>query len=158
MFKSPVNYNLHDKVHLHGYHSCTLERYVCFLHLCTLRSHSDSECLPWISSAIFFFIARTSRSLTISCLPAVSQYINAFAYTQLCGVLCAPWNGFIMDRHKGKPRAEGTRTTPVEPRHHVVIVQTMILTFCGCESMKVGRSCRCPLGDAGLSIKTGVFT
>ncbi|KAM9795285.1 solute carrier family 43 member 3b [Neosynchiropus ocellatus] len=37
----------------------------------------------------------------------VSQYINAFSITQMCGVLCAPWNGLIMDRHKGKPRAEG---------------------------------------------------
>lgn len=37
----------------------------------------------------------------------VSKYINAFAITQLCGVLCAPWNGLIMDRHKGKPRATG---------------------------------------------------
>ncbi|KAF7667603.1 hypothetical protein LDENG_00053390 [Lucifuga dentata] len=37
----------------------------------------------------------------------VSQYINAFAVTQLCGVLCAPWNGLIMDRNKGKPRAPG---------------------------------------------------
>ncbi|XP_073342989.1 solute carrier family 43 member 3b [Pagrus major] len=37
----------------------------------------------------------------------VSQYINAFAITQMCGVLCAPWNGLIMDRHKGKPRAAG---------------------------------------------------
>ncbi|XP_063076021.1 solute carrier family 43 member 3a [Engraulis encrasicolus] len=33
----------------------------------------------------------------------VSEYTNAFAFTQLCGVLCAPWNGLIMDRHKGKP-------------------------------------------------------
>ncbi|XP_054897258.1 solute carrier family 43 member 3a [Poeciliopsis prolifica] len=37
----------------------------------------------------------------------VSQYTNAFAMTQLCGVLCAPWNGLILDRHKGKPRAPG---------------------------------------------------
>ncbi|XP_037619389.1 solute carrier family 43 member 3-like isoform X2 [Sebastes umbrosus] len=37
----------------------------------------------------------------------VSQYTNAFAMTQLCGVLCAPWNGLIMDRHKGKPLAPG---------------------------------------------------
>lgn len=34
--------------------------------------------------------------------PSVSQYTNAFAITQLCAVLCAPWNGLIMDRHKGK--------------------------------------------------------
>ncbi|XP_057707143.1 equilibrative nucleobase transporter 1-like [Corythoichthys intestinalis] len=37
----------------------------------------------------------------------VSQYINAFAITQLCGVICAPWNGLIMDRNKRKARAEG---------------------------------------------------
>lgn len=38
---------------------------------------------------------------------SVSQYTNAFAMTQLCGVLCAPWNGLIMDRHKGKPLTPG---------------------------------------------------
>ncbi|XP_003972061.2 solute carrier family 43 member 3a [Takifugu rubripes] len=37
----------------------------------------------------------------------VSRYTNAFAITQLCGVLCAPWNGLIMDRHKGKKRHPG---------------------------------------------------
>ncbi|KAM6388746.1 equilibrative nucleobase transporter 1 [Rhynochetos jubatus] len=39
----------------------------------------------------------------------VSTYTDAFAFTQLCGVLCAPWNGLILDRHKrGKtPRPEG---------------------------------------------------
>ncbi|NXC43778.1 S43A3 protein, partial [Penelope pileata] len=41
----------------------------------------------------------------------VSTYTNAFAFTQLCGVLCAPWNGLILDRHKrGKAsRPEGNR-------------------------------------------------
>ncbi|KAI2657228.1 Solute carrier family 43 member 3 [Labeo rohita] len=37
----------------------------------------------------------------------VSSYTNAFAFTQLCGILCAPWNGLIMDRHKGKQREPG---------------------------------------------------
>ncbi|XP_052010636.1 equilibrative nucleobase transporter 1-like isoform X2 [Xyrauchen texanus] len=37
----------------------------------------------------------------------VSRYTNAFAFTQLCGILCAPWNGLIMDRHKGKERKPG---------------------------------------------------
>ncbi|XP_061129988.1 solute carrier family 43 member 3a isoform X1 [Syngnathus typhle] len=37
----------------------------------------------------------------------VSQYTNAFAMTQLFGVLCAPWNGLILDRHKGKPLGPG---------------------------------------------------
>ncbi|KAJ6652627.1 hypothetical protein lerEdw1_011279, partial [Lerista edwardsae] len=38
----------------------------------------------------------------------VSSYTNAFAYTQLCGVLCAPWNGLILDRHKRGRKKEGT--------------------------------------------------
>ncbi|XP_041916676.1 solute carrier family 43 member 3-like [Alosa sapidissima] len=37
----------------------------------------------------------------------VSTYTNAFAITQLCGVLCAPWNGLLMDRHKGRTRKPG---------------------------------------------------
>ncbi|XP_031425649.1 solute carrier family 43 member 3b [Clupea harengus] len=37
----------------------------------------------------------------------VSTYTNAFAITQLCGVLCAPWNGLLMDRHKGRARKPG---------------------------------------------------
>ncbi|XP_073676900.1 solute carrier family 43 member 3b [Garra rufa] len=37
----------------------------------------------------------------------VSRYTNAFAFTQLCGILCAPWNGLIMDRHKRKQREPG---------------------------------------------------
>lgn len=45
--------------------------------------------------------------LVCLCVSTVSRYTNAFAITQLCGVLCAPWNGLIMDRHKGKPRAAG---------------------------------------------------
>ncbi|CAJ0966833.1 unnamed protein product [Ranitomeya imitator] len=30
----------------------------------------------------------------------VSKYTNVFAISQFFGVLCAPWNGLIMDRHK----------------------------------------------------------
>uniref|UniRef100_A0A673AFZ4 Solute carrier family 43 member 3 n=1 Tax=Sphaeramia orbicularis TaxID=375764 RepID=A0A673AFZ4_9TELE len=33
----------------------------------------------------------------------VSHYTTVFGITQLCGLLFAPWNGLIMDRHKGKP-------------------------------------------------------
>ncbi|XP_019939369.2 equilibrative nucleobase transporter 1-like [Paralichthys olivaceus] len=46
----------------------------------------------------------------------VSQYTNAFAMTQVCGVLCAPWNGLIMDRHKGKPLAPGESEQEVDLR------------------------------------------
>ncbi|XP_026575502.1 solute carrier family 43 member 3 isoform X1 [Pseudonaja textilis] len=34
----------------------------------------------------------------------VSSYTNAFAITQLCGVLCAPWNGLILDWHKHRQK------------------------------------------------------
>uniref|UniRef100_A0A673AG01 Solute carrier family 43 member 3 n=1 Tax=Sphaeramia orbicularis TaxID=375764 RepID=A0A673AG01_9TELE len=37
----------------------------------------------------------------------VSHYTTVFGITQLCGLLFAPWNGLIMDRHKGKPRSAG---------------------------------------------------
>ncbi|XP_055015523.1 solute carrier family 43 member 3b [Boleophthalmus pectinirostris] len=50
----------------------------------------------------------------------VSQYINAFAVTQLCGVLCAPWNGLIMDRHKGRPRAPGESERDADLRASVL--------------------------------------
>ncbi|XP_061134907.1 solute carrier family 43 member 3b isoform X1 [Syngnathus typhle] len=49
----------------------------------------------------------TLQKLTDGEPTLVSQFINAFAFTQLCGVLCAPWNGLIMDRNKHKSRAEG---------------------------------------------------
>ncbi|XP_029999314.1 solute carrier family 43 member 3a isoform X2 [Sphaeramia orbicularis] len=46
----------------------------------------------------------------------VSQFTNAFAVTQLCGVLCAPWNGLIMDRNKGKPLDPGEGEQEAELR------------------------------------------
>lgn len=45
---------------------------------------------------------------------SVSEYTNAFAFTQLCGVLCAPWNGVLMDRHKRKPLSPGQLTEKSE--------------------------------------------
>ncbi|XP_007430314.1 solute carrier family 43 member 3 isoform X1 [Python bivittatus] len=40
----------------------------------------------------------------------VSSYTNAFALTQLCGVLCAPWNGLILDRHKHRQKKGGSNS------------------------------------------------
>ncbi|XP_023183974.1 solute carrier family 43 member 3-like isoform X1 [Xiphophorus maculatus] len=59
----------------------------------------------------------------------VSQYTNAFAITQLCGVLCAPWNGLIMDRHKGKPRAAGETEQEADLRATVL---SLFLTALQC--------------------------
>lgn len=54
----------------------------------------------WTLSTVFLFLL------------TVSRYTNAFAFTQLCGILCAPWNGLIMDRHKRKQREPGQHTFP----------------------------------------------
>ncbi|KAM9849695.1 solute carrier family 43 member 3b [Aulostomus maculatus] len=59
----------------------------------------------------------------------VSRYINAFAITQLCGVLCAPWNGLIMDRHKGKPLAPGESEKEADLRASVL---SLFLTALQC--------------------------
>ncbi|XP_006900508.1 PREDICTED: solute carrier family 43 member 3 [Elephantulus edwardii] len=40
----------------------------------------------------------------------VSTYTNAFAITQFFGVLCAPWNGLLMDRLKQKYQKEERQT------------------------------------------------
>lgn len=65
----------------------------------------------------------------------VSQYINAFAVTQLCGVLCAPWNGLIMDRHKGRPRAQGESEREADLRASVLSLaltafQCLLFSLC----------------------------
>ncbi|XP_037378136.1 equilibrative nucleobase transporter 1 [Talpa occidentalis] len=48
-------------------------------------------------------LARGNRTL-------VSTYTNAFAITQFFGVLCAPWNGLLMDRLKQKYQKEMKKT------------------------------------------------
>lgn len=40
----------------------------------------------------------------------VSAYTNAFAITQFFGVLCAPWNGLLMDCLKQKYQKEAKKT------------------------------------------------
>ncbi|KAJ0002414.1 hypothetical protein NQD34_007563 [Periophthalmus magnuspinnatus] len=59
----------------------------------------------------------------------VSQYSNAFAVTQLCGVLCAPWNGLIMDRHQAKLKAAGLEDHEAELRA-VMLSLTLTSLFC----------------------------
>ncbi|XP_060903074.1 equilibrative nucleobase transporter 1-like [Labrus mixtus] len=68
----------------------------------------------------------------------VSQYTNAFAMTQLCGVLCAPWNGLILDRHKGKPLAPGETEQEVDLRSSILslfLTCLMCLLFSVCASI-----------------------
>ncbi|XP_061076016.1 equilibrative nucleobase transporter 1-like [Conger conger] len=69
--------------------------------------------LVWVSVTALrhlLFIGTLNPMLTLLAhgdTAQVSHYTNAFAYTQLCGILCAIWNGLIIDRYKGKLRAEG---------------------------------------------------
>ncbi|XP_013873956.1 solute carrier family 43 member 3a [Austrofundulus limnaeus] len=68
----------------------------------------------------------------------VSQYTNAFAVTQLCGVLCAPWNGLILDRHKGKPRADGETEREADLRSSCLslfLTSLQCLLFSACASI-----------------------
>ncbi|NWT05729.1 S43A3 protein, partial [Mionectes macconnelli] len=69
----------------------------------------------------------------------VSTYTNAFAFTQLCGVLCAPWNGLILDWHKrGKhrrPEGNCARGALADLRAAVVslavtVVQCLLFSVC----------------------------
>ncbi|KAM6115243.1 equilibrative nucleobase transporter 1 [Pterocles gutturalis] len=72
----------------------------------------------------------------------VSTYTNAFAFTQLCGVLCAPWNGLILDRHKRgqTPRPEGALGQLADLRASVlslVVTVAMSLLFSVCAAVPV---------------------
>nr|KAF6325718.1 solute carrier family 43 member 3 [Myotis myotis] len=44
----------------------------------------------------------------------ISSYTNAFAITQFFGMLCAPWNGLLMDRLKQKYQKEARKTGRLE--------------------------------------------
>uniref|UniRef100_A0A3B4GNR7 Solute carrier family 43 member 3 n=1 Tax=Pundamilia nyererei TaxID=303518 RepID=A0A3B4GNR7_9CICH len=124
-----------------------------FPHLCDLPSLSEKsfrDCLLsrffmwhllWLSVMQlrhYLFIGTLNpmlQRLTAGESSLVSQYTNAFAITQLCGVLCAPWNGLIMDRHKGKPRAEGESEQEVDLRATVLslfltALQCLLFSIC----------------------------
>nr|XP_025038117.1 LOW QUALITY PROTEIN: solute carrier family 43 member 3 [Pelodiscus sinensis] len=66
----------------------------------------------------YLFIGTPNPLLTnmfLGCISKMSTYTNAFAFTQLCGVLCAPWNGLILDRHKRGKTKEGSAKGAVDP-------------------------------------------
>ncbi|NXG76805.1 S43A3 protein, partial [Baryphthengus martii] len=74
--------------------------------------------------------------------PLVSTYTNAFAFTQLCGVLCAPWNGLILDRHKrGRtPRPDGALGALADLRASVlslVVTVTQCVLFSVCAAVPI---------------------
>ncbi|KAJ8358560.1 hypothetical protein SKAU_G00150850 [Synaphobranchus kaupii] len=73
-------------------------------------------------------------------LDIVSHYTNTFAYTQLCGILCAPWNGLIIDSYKAKKwapaLAPATGETEEESNLRSVVL-SLFLTALQCISFAV---------------------
>ncbi|XP_045414037.1 solute carrier family 43 member 3 [Lemur catta] len=76
----------------------------------------------------------------------VSTYTNAFAITQFFGVLCAPWNGLLMDRLRQKYQKEAKRTgssTSMVALHSAVpsltLTSLLCLGFIICASVPVLR-------------------
>ncbi|XP_077388971.1 equilibrative nucleobase transporter 1-like [Festucalex cinctus] len=70
----------------------------------------------------------------------VSQYINVFAITQMCGLLVSPINGFIMDRHKRKPAVAGMSEAEADLNSAVVsffLTSVQALVFSICASIPV---------------------
>ncbi|XP_017318602.2 solute carrier family 43 member 3a isoform X1 [Ictalurus punctatus] len=70
----------------------------------------------------------------------VSRYTNAFAFTQLTGILCAPWNGLLMDRHKGKALKPGETEKEADLRSTVLslfLTSLQCLIFSVCTTIPV---------------------
>ncbi|KAJ8373420.1 hypothetical protein AAFF_G00265470 [Aldrovandia affinis] len=70
----------------------------------------------------------------------LSSYTNAFAFTQLCGILCAPLNGLIIGRNKGKPRAPGETEKEADLSSSVLslfLTVLLCLLFSICASIPV---------------------
>ncbi|XP_072295825.1 equilibrative nucleobase transporter 1-like [Eucyclogobius newberryi] len=59
----------------------------------------------------------------------VSRYSNAFAITQLCAVMFAPWNGFVMDKHRAKLKADGLSESEADLRA-VMLSLTLTSLLC----------------------------
>lgn len=116
--------------HVKSFRECLLSRFFAF-HLLWLSVMQLRH---------YLFIGTLNpmlQRLTGGEAPLVSQYINAFAITQLCGVLCAPWNGLIMDRHKGKPLAAGETEKEADLRASVL---SLFLTALQCVLFSVCAS------------------
>ncbi|KAJ8247730.1 hypothetical protein GJAV_G00249640 [Gymnothorax javanicus] len=70
----------------------------------------------------------------------MSRYTNAFGFTQLCGVFCAPWNGLLMDRQKKKWRDKGKTDKEAGLRSSALslfITTFLCLLFSICASIPV---------------------
>ncbi|KAM5225775.1 equilibrative nucleobase transporter 1 isoform 3-T10 [Hipposideros larvatus] len=106
--------------------------------------------LVWLSVTQlwhYLFIGTLNSLLTnlaVGDRALVSSYTNAFAVTQFFGVLCAPWNGLLMDRLKRKFQKEAQKTgSPASAVALLSAVPSLALTsllclgFALCASVRV---------------------
>ncbi|XP_039197112.1 solute carrier family 43 member 3 isoform X1 [Crotalus tigris] len=71
----------------------------------------------------------------------VSSYTNAFAFTQLCGVLCAPWNGLILDWHKHRQKkGEGHSGAPDPIADLRSCILSLLITVLQCLAFSICAS------------------
>ncbi|KAG8125401.1 hypothetical protein E2320_020591 [Naja naja] len=71
----------------------------------------------------------------------VSSYTNAFAFTQLCGVLCAPWNGLILDWHKHRQKkGEGYSGAPDPLADLRSCILSLVITVLQCLAFSICAS------------------
>uniref|UniRef100_A0A9L0IDZ4 Solute carrier family 43 member 3 n=1 Tax=Equus asinus TaxID=9793 RepID=A0A9L0IDZ4_EQUAS len=67
--------------------------------------------LMWLSMIqLWHYISIGTLNSLLTTLAKVSIYTNVFAITQFFGVLCAPWNGLLMDPLKQRYQKKGSKT------------------------------------------------
>ncbi|KAG8015070.1 Solute carrier family 43 member 3 [Nibea albiflora] len=97
--------------------------------------------LVWVVTILFcqfIFLSTVNPMLTRLAnndQTLVSHYTNAFAFTQLCGVLVAPVNGLIMDRYKRRPLAPGETKREADLRSSslaLFLTSLQCFLFCVC--------------------------
>ncbi|XP_026539547.1 solute carrier family 43 member 3 isoform X2 [Notechis scutatus] len=68
----------------------------------------------------------------------VSSFTNAFAITQLCGVLCAPWNGLILDWHKHRQKKGESYSDPLADLRSCIL--SLVITVLQCLAFSICAS------------------
>lgn len=125
LFKKPPH---EDKKQEASFKSCVLSRLFLW--------H-----LLWVVTIIFcqlIFLSSVNPMLTRLAdndQTLVSHYTNAFAFTQMCGVLFAPMNGLIMDRHKHRTLAPGETKREADLRSSslaLFLTSLQCFLFCVC--------------------------
>ncbi|KAF1582069.1 UNVERIFIED_CONTAM: Solute carrier family 43 member 3, partial [Eudyptes pachyrhynchus] len=104
-------------------------------HVCEVGVSAGASCGPGYADE--GGVARGGRGHAWVC-----TYTNAFAFTQLCGVLCAPWNGLILDRHKRgeTPRPQGALGALADLRASVLslaVTVTQCVLFSVCAAVPI---------------------